>query len=107
MVTIEGNGTIETIFVFKYLNGNIRGPQMVINYNFIKGVTNEEEKIMFFFEPNLFSIEMINFPDQAIFEPHIQFHHEPRTIVVDGTLAMEKVKNLKIAKWILSQNIQV
>jgi hypothetical protein len=63
MVTIEGNGTIKTIFISKYLNGNIRRPHMVVNYNFIKGVTNEEQKIMFFLKLNLFSIGMITLPD--------------------------------------------
>jgi hypothetical protein len=31
MVTIEGNGTVKTIFVSKYLNGNIRRPQIIIS----------------------------------------------------------------------------
>jgi hypothetical protein len=69
MVTIEGNGTVKTIYVSKYLSGNIKRPQTIINYNFIEGVAYEEERIMFPFEPNLFSIGMITLLDQAIFEP--------------------------------------
>ncbi len=46
MVTIKGNGTIKIISISKYLNGNIRRPQMVINYNFIKGIIDAKEKIM-------------------------------------------------------------
>jgi len=81
MVTIEGNGTIKTIFISKYLSGNIRRPHIVIRYNFIEGVTNEENEILLSYEPNLFSIGLITFLDQVMSEPHI--HNELRTIVVD------------------------
>jgi hypothetical protein len=37
MVTIKGNKTVKTIYVSKYLSGNIRKPQIVFNYNFIEG----------------------------------------------------------------------
>jgi hypothetical protein len=40
-----------------------------------------------------------------MFEPHIQFHHKLRTIMVDETPTMEKVKTLKIMEWTLSQDI--
>jgi hypothetical protein len=46
MVTIKDNGIVKTIFVSKYLSGNIRRPQIVISYNFMEGVTNEEAKIL-------------------------------------------------------------
>ncbi len=51
MVTIKGNGLVNIVFVFKYLSGNIKRPQMVIKYNFIEGVIDEENK--FFFPMNL------------------------------------------------------
>jgi hypothetical protein len=63
MVTIEGNGIAKTIFISKHLNGNIKRPQMVINYNCIKGEIDEDEMIMFFSKPNLFSVGMITFLD--------------------------------------------
>ncbi len=44
MVTIEGNIIVKTIFVSIYLSGNIRRPQMVVNYNFMEGVTYKEER---------------------------------------------------------------
>jgi hypothetical protein len=47
MVTIKNNGIINTIFVPKYLSGNIRRPYMVISYNFMEGVIDEEENIFF------------------------------------------------------------
>jgi len=40
-----------------------------------------------------------------MFEPHIQFHHKLKTVMVDEALAMEKVKTLKIIEWTLSQDI--
>ncbi len=58
MVTIESNGIVKPIFVSKYLNGNIRGPQIIISYNFMEGVIDEEE-IMHSFELDLLSIGMI------------------------------------------------
>ncbi len=69
MVTIEGNGTIKTIFVSKYLSGNIGRPQIIVNYNFMEGVIDEDEEIMFFLKLDLFSIGMITLLDQAVVEP--------------------------------------
>jgi len=102
MVTIEGNGSIKIVSISKYLSANIKRPYTIISYNFIEGVTNEEKGILLSYDPNLFSIRMITLPDQAMFEPHIQFHHELRMVVVDETLAVDKVKTLKIIEWTLS-----
>jgi hypothetical protein len=60
--------TIKIVYVSKYLNGTIRRPQTIVSYNFIEGVTNEEEEILLSSKPNLFSIRII-LPDQTIFEP--------------------------------------
>jgi hypothetical protein len=70
-------------------------------------VTDEEEGIRLSSKLDLFSIGIITLPDQTIVEPQIQFKHELGTIVVDETLAMEKVKTLQITKGTLSQDIQV
>jgi hypothetical protein len=69
MVTIEGNGIVKIIFVSKYLNGNIRWPQMVINYNFMEGVTYEEKELIFSSELDIFSIGMNILPNQEVTEP--------------------------------------
>jgi hypothetical protein len=53
MVTIKGNGIVKTMFVSKHLNGNIKEPQMILNYNFMEGVKDEEE-ILFFFTRLIF-----------------------------------------------------
>jgi hypothetical protein len=70
-------------------------------------VIDEKEGIRLSSKLDLFSIGMITLLDQTIVEPQIQFKHELGTVVVDETLAMEKVKTLHIAKGTLSQDIQV
>jgi hypothetical protein len=107
MVTIKGYDNVKTIYVSKYLNGNIKRPQMVITYNFLEGVTNEEEEISLTSKPNLFSIGIIMLLDQKTKGPLIQFKHEPWIVVVDETLALEKVKTFQIVEWNLSQDIQI
>jgi hypothetical protein len=69
MVTIKGNGTIKKRYVSKYLNGNIKKPQMVVTYNFLEGVTNEEKEILLTSKPNLFSNGIITLFDQTIERP--------------------------------------
>jgi hypothetical protein len=70
-------------------------------------VADEEEGIRLSFKLDLFSIGMITLPDQTIVEPQIQFKHELGMVVVDETLAMEKVKTFHIAEGTLSQDIHV
>lgn len=94
MVTIEGNDIMNIIFVSKYLNGNIRKPQMIVSYNFIERVTHEEDEILLAFELDLFSIGIFTQPNQMVKRPQIQFKHELGTVVVDETVALEKIKNL-------------
>jgi hypothetical protein len=70
MVTIEGNGIIKIVFVSKYLSGNFKWLQVVINYNFLEGVTNEEETLLVF-ELNLFSIRVITLSNHTITKSQI------------------------------------
>jgi hypothetical protein len=65
MVTIKGNDTIKIFYVSKYLNGNIRKPQMVVIYNFLEGVINEEKEILLTSKVDLFSIGIITLFDQT------------------------------------------
>jgi hypothetical protein len=69
MVTIKGNGTVKNNYVSKYLNGNIKRPQMVVTYNFLEGVTDKEKEIFLTSKPNLFSIGIITLFDQMIERP--------------------------------------
>jgi hypothetical protein len=57
------------MFVSKYLSGNIRQPQMIINYNFMEGVIDEEGESLHPSEPDLFSIGMIAFLDEVVVRP--------------------------------------
>lgn len=83
-------------------NGN-----SIYNLGFMERVTYEEEEIIFSFVLDMFFIGMNILPNHEVVEPQTQFKHELGTIVVDETLALEKVKIFKIAKWTLSQDTQV
>ncbi len=78
---------------------------MVVSYNFLEGVTYEEEEISLTSKPILFSIGIITLLDQTTKGPYIQLKHEPWIVVVDETIALEKVKILQIAEWNLSKYI--
>jgi hypothetical protein len=51
IVTIQGNGTIKAIIITKHLGGEIRGPKMLVCYDYQNGITYEEEDIIFVIEP--------------------------------------------------------
>lgn len=57
-------------------------PQMVVNYNFMEIIIDEEEEILLASELDLFSSGIITLPIRMVKGPHIQFKHELRTIVV-------------------------
>jgi hypothetical protein len=59
VITIEGNGMIQIIIVNKHLDNNTTHPKVLLCYDLIKGITNEEEKILCMIEPNLFTIQTI------------------------------------------------
>jgi hypothetical protein len=42
-MNIEGNGTIRTIVITKHLDSNTKCPEILLCYNFINGVADEEE----------------------------------------------------------------
>ncbi len=63
IVTIQGNGTIQTITVTKHLGNEIRRPKVLLCYNYQNGITDEEEDIIFVIEPKLFSIGTISLPE--------------------------------------------
>jgi hypothetical protein len=53
----------------------------------------KKRKFYLAFELNLFSIGIITQPNQMVKGPKIQFK-QPRMVMVDETLAMEKAKTL-------------
>jgi hypothetical protein len=44
MITIQGNGTIQTIVVTKHLSTNLKRPKVLLCFNYQNGITNEEKK---------------------------------------------------------------
>jgi len=88
-------------------------------YDFINGITYEEEEILLAIELDLFTIgivslletEMvfveINFLEFNFEESNFDFPHVPSNILVDDTPARLKDKDLKIAQWNLLEGAQV
>jgi len=47
LITTEGNGMMQTIIVTKHLDSNTNHPKVLLCYDLMEGVTNEEEEILF------------------------------------------------------------
>jgi hypothetical protein len=60
LISIEDNGTIHTIAITKHLDSNIKRPKVLLCYDFINGVTNEEEDMLLVAKLDLFTIGTIN-----------------------------------------------
>jgi hypothetical protein len=56
LITIEGNGIVQTIVVTKHLDSNTKHLKVLLCYDLMKGVTYKEEEIFFVIKPNLFTI---------------------------------------------------
>jgi hypothetical protein len=56
IITIQGNGTIQTIVVTKHLGINLKRPYVLLCFDYHDGITNEKEYMMFVSELELFSI---------------------------------------------------
>lgn len=52
MVMIEGNGAIKNIVISKQLNGYVKRSNVVVNYNFVEDITNEEKKVLLVSKPD-------------------------------------------------------
>jgi hypothetical protein len=50
---------VQTIVVTKHLNSNTKHPEVLLCYDLMKGVTNEEEEILFTTKSNLFTLGAI------------------------------------------------
>jgi hypothetical protein len=60
IVTIQGNGTIQTIIITKHLGSEVRKLEVLMCYNYQNGIIDEEKDIIFVTELELFSIGTIN-----------------------------------------------
>jgi hypothetical protein len=67
VIIIQNNGTFKTISVNKKLGAKIKKPQILICYDLIEGLINEEEDLIFEIEPKLLSIGIITILNDFIF----------------------------------------
>ncbi len=63
LISIEGNGIVHTIAVTKHLNNNTKHLEVLFCYNFVNGVTYEEEGVLLVVELDLFIINTITLPE--------------------------------------------
>jgi len=54
--TIEGNDITKTIQIPRYFSNNTHWPQMVIYFNFVEGVMDDEEAVLMDVAQELFAI---------------------------------------------------
>jgi hypothetical protein len=55
LITIEGNGTMWTIAITKHLDNNTKCPKVLLCYNLMEGVIDEEEKILLATKTNIYA----------------------------------------------------
>jgi hypothetical protein len=66
LITIESNGMVQTIVVTKHLDSNTKRPKVLLCYDLMEGVTDEEEEIIFATKPNLFTFGTITLSEPKI-----------------------------------------
>jgi hypothetical protein len=66
LITIEGNGMMLTIVVTKHLDSNTKRFEVLLCYDLMEGVTDEEEQIFFAIELNLFTFGTITLSELKI-----------------------------------------
>jgi hypothetical protein len=64
VIIVQSNGTIKTILVNKKLGVETRRPQVLICYDLMESLTDEEEDLIFETKPKLFSIGIIIFSNE-------------------------------------------
>jgi hypothetical protein len=64
VIIVQSNGTIKTILVNKKLGVETRRPQVLICYDLMENLTDEEEDLIFETKPKLFSIGIIIFSNE-------------------------------------------
>ncbi len=66
LITIQGYGTMYIITITKHLDSNTKGLEVLLCYDFVKGITNKEEDVFLEVVPNLFAIRTITLPKLEI-----------------------------------------
>ncbi len=71
LITIESNGMVQTIVVTKHSDSNTKYLEVLLCYDMMEGVTNEEEEILFATKSNLFTLGTITLLELKIFNATI------------------------------------
>ncbi len=66
MIIIQGNGIVKTISISKKLGVETRSFQILVCYDLLEGLTDEEEDLIFEIEPKLLSIGTITILDEIV-----------------------------------------
>ncbi len=66
VIIIQGNGTVRTISVNRKLGAKTKRPQILMCYDLMEGLIDEEEDLIFEIELELFSIGTITFSKETI-----------------------------------------
>ncbi len=102
----------------KHLNANIKQPKVLLCYDYVNGITYEEEKNFLQVESELFTIGTITLPKPGILVLHVAletsleelkfiFLHTQGEILINEVIAHLNVQDLKIARWTLQEDVQV
>jgi len=62
LINIKSNGIVYTIAITKHLDSNTKCLEVLLCYDFINEITNEEKDVLLEAEPNLFMIGIIILP---------------------------------------------
>jgi hypothetical protein len=62
LISIEGNGIVRTIVITKHLDNNTKCLKVLLCYDFVNRVTNEEENLLLAAKLDLFTIITITLP---------------------------------------------
>ncbi len=66
MITIEGNGIVQTISITKHLDSDTKRPKVLLCYDMMDNIIDKKEEIFFIAKPNLFTIGFITLPESKI-----------------------------------------
>ncbi len=66
MIIVQGNGIVRMISINTKLGVETRRPQVLVCYDLMEGLTNEDEDMIFEIELELFSISIIIISNETI-----------------------------------------
>ncbi len=82
VIIVQGNGIVRTISINKKLGAKTRRPQVLVYYDLMQGLTNEEKDLIFKTIRKLFSIGTIKLSKETI------------SLLSVGILKLEALRNL-------------